>query len=124
MRIRQPAKPIPRFKMGDWISDLLIFSAGVTGGILVSMIASCLSDVRRVRTDLVKARSRILADIQDQHEQEILHAAVRTAEDLRGELHKSALTLRKALAATEAVPLSRSDPADDREHEPHPVQAG
>jgi hypothetical protein len=92
--------------MDDWISDLLIFSAGVTGGILVSIIASFLRTNQRQRTDLVETRTRILADIKEQHEQEILHAAVRTAEDIRGELHKSALTLQKALlAARDSVPM-------------------
>jgi len=109
--------------MGDWIADLLLFSAGVTGGILVSMIASCLRAGRQERSDLAAARSRILSDIHDQHEQEILHAAVRTAEDLRGELHKSALTLRKALAATEAAP-SATDPAEDSDSLERRARAG
>ena len=100
--------------MGDWFSDLLIFSAGFTGGILVSMIVSYLGNGRRRRTDLVAARTRILADMKDQHDQEILHAAVRTAEDLRGELHKSALTLRKALLATSDSPLPEPDTSNRR----------
>jgi hypothetical protein len=102
--------------MDDWISDLLIFSAGVTGGILVSIIVSCLRTNQRQRTDLVETRTRILADIKEQHEQEILHAAVRTAEDIRGELHKSALTLQKALlAARDPVPMPEEprDPTAD-----------
>lgn len=109
--------------MGDWISDLLIFSAGVTGGILVSMIVSSLRAGKRRRTDLVSARSRILADMKEQHDQEILHAAVRTAEDLRGELHKSALTLRKALLATSVSPTALPESPDDRPPAPRPAQA-
>jgi hypothetical protein len=102
--------------MDDWISDLLIFSAGVTGGILISIIVSFLRTNQRQRTDLVETRTRILADIKEQHEQEILHAAVRTAEDIRGELHKSALTLQKALlAARDPVPMPEEprDPTAD-----------
>ena len=98
--------------MDDWISDLLIFSAGVTGGILISIVVSCLRTNQRQRMDLVATRTRILTDIKEQHEQEILHAAVRTAEDIRGELHKSALTLQKALlAARDPVPMAE-EPRD------------
>ena len=86
--------------MGDWISDLLIFSAGVTGGILVSMILSCLRANKQERAETVAARTRVINDIKEQHDQEILHAAFRTAEDIKGELQKSAVTLRKALLAT------------------------
>jgi hypothetical protein len=99
--------------MDDWISDLLIFSAGVTGGILVSIIVSFLRTNQRQRTDLAATRTRILADIKEQHEQEMLHAAVRTAEDIRGELHQSALTLQKALLAARApVPPMPEEPRD------------
>ena len=41
--------------MGDWISDLLLFSAGITGGILVPMIKPILSAAKRRRTELVAA---------------------------------------------------------------------
>jgi hypothetical protein len=99
--------------MDDWISDLLIFSAGVTGGILVSIIVSFLRTNQRQRTDLAATRTRILADIKEQHEQEMLHAAVRTAEDIRGELHQSALTLQKALLAARApMPPIPEEPRD------------
>jgi hypothetical protein len=84
--------------MGDWISDLLIFSAGVTGGILVSIIVSCLRANKQERAGA--ARTRVLTDMKEQHDQEILDAAFRTAEDIKGELQKSAVTLRKALLAT------------------------
>lgn len=110
--------------MDDWISDLLIFSAGVTGGILISMIAGILRAGRENRNDLVSARSRILEGVKEQHDQEILHAAVRTAEDLRGELHKSALTLQKALLAASTAPLPPDDPAEDPERAPRRAETG
>jgi hypothetical protein len=98
--------------MGDWISDLLIFSAGVTGGILVSIIVSCLRADRQERAEIVAARTRVLTNMKEQHDQEILHAAFRTAEDIRGELQKSAVTLRKALLATvdPVPPAPEKDP--------------
>jgi hypothetical protein len=97
--------------MGDWIPDLLMFAAGFTGGILYSMIASSLRAGKRQPADLLGTRTKILADVKQQHEQEILSAAVRTAEDIRGELQKSAVTLQKALLATEASSPS-ADPPD------------
>ena len=91
--------------MGDWISDLLIFSAGITGGILVSIIVSCLRANKQERAEVVALRTRVLNDMKEQHDQQILDAAFRTAEDIKGELQKSAVTLRKALLATvDAVP--------------------
>ena len=98
--------------MGDWIPDLLMFAAGFTGGILVSMIASSLRAGKRQRSELLAARTKMLAEVKQQHEQEILSAAVRTAEDIRGELQKSAVTLQKALLATEAS-SAPTDPPDE-----------
>ena len=83
--------------MGDWISDLLIFSAGIAGGILISIIVSCFGAGKRRRTELVSARATILADIKQQHDREILLAAFRTTEDIRGELNQSLSTLRKTV---------------------------
>ena len=79
--------------MGDWISDLLIFSAGIAGGVLISMIVSSL-DLHKRRGG---ARKLILADMKQQHDKEILHAAFCTTEDIRGELNQSLSTLRKTL---------------------------
>lgn len=110
--------------MGDWISDLLIFSAGVTGGILVSIIVSCLRTNRQQRTDMVAARTRILSDMKEHHDQEILHAAFRTAEDIKGELHKSALTLQKALLATVDPPqVPLEEPRDRVARSPRPAES-
>src|SRR6266508_2233235 len=73
--------------MRDWISDLLIFSAGITGGVLVTMIKPILSAAKRRRTELVAARTRILADMKEQHDKEILHDAFRATEAIRGEIN-------------------------------------
>ncbi|MGH7797856.1 MAG: hypothetical protein ACREQ2_23590 [Candidatus Binatia bacterium] len=83
--------------MGDWISDVLLFSAGIAGGVLITSIVPSLRADKRHRTKLVNARERILADIKEQHDKEILLEAFRTAEDIRGELDKSLQTLRKTL---------------------------
>lgn len=83
--------------MSDWISDLLLFSAGVAGGILLSILVPSVRGAQRERTALLNARERILAAIKEQHDKEILHEAFRTAEDIRGELDKSLQTLRKTV---------------------------
>src|SRR6266545_4852068 len=87
--------------MRDWISDLLIFSAGITGGVLVTMIKPILSAAKRRRTELVAARTRILADMKEQHDKEILHEAFRATEAIRGELDKTRETLRKRRAGAQ-----------------------
>jgi hypothetical protein len=83
--------------MGDWISDLLIFSAGVSGGVLIMLIEPVLTAARRRRAQLIGTRARILADMKEQHDREILHEAFRTTEAIRGELDKTRETLRKTL---------------------------
>src|SRR5262245_38216892 len=83
--------------MGDWISDLLIFSAGVTGGILVNLLKPYFSMGKQQRTALVMARTRILNDMKNKHEEEILDEAFRTTEAIRGELDKSLRNLTKTL---------------------------
>lgn len=83
--------------MGDWISDVLLFSAGIAGGVLITSIVPSLRADKPHRTKLANARERILADIKEQHEKEILLEAFRTTEDIRGELDKSLETLRKTL---------------------------
>jgi hypothetical protein len=111
---RLTLKRIRRPKMGDWISDLLLFSAGITGGILVTMIKPILSAAKRRRTELVAARSRILAGMKEQHDKEILDEAFRATEEIRGELDKTRETLRKTL-------ITVLEPGDDQrngEHKP------
>jgi hypothetical protein len=91
--------------MGDWISEVLLFSAGIAGGILIMMIVSSFRLDKRRRSELVVTRARVIADIKEQHDQEILHAAFRTAEDIQGELNKSLQRLRKTVtAALETTP--------------------
>ena len=85
--------------MDDWISDLLIFCAGVAGGVLMTSIKPYFTAAKRRRTALVAARARMLADIKEKHDEEILDEAFRTTEAIRGELDKSLDTLRKTLNA-------------------------
>jgi hypothetical protein len=98
--------------MRDWISDLLIFSAGITGGVLIAMIKPIVSAAKRRRTELVAARTRILADMKQQHDKEILREAFRTTDEIRGELDKSLQTLRKTLTTT-------LEPASDQHNGQH-----
>jgi hypothetical protein len=85
--------------MRDWISDLLIFSAGITGGYLITNIKPYFRAAKQQRTAMVAARTRILADVKERHEEEILNEALRTTEAIRGELNQSLQTLRKTLIA-------------------------
>lgn len=86
-------------KMNDWISDLLLFSAGVAGGVLIVILIPSLSAAKKRRTELVAARAKMLAGIKQKHEEEILDEAFRTTEEIRGELDTSLKTLRKMLNA-------------------------
>jgi hypothetical protein len=102
--------------MSDWISDVLLFSAGVAGGVLICSLASSFSAAKRQRSALENARERILAAIKEQHDQAILHEAFQTTQDIRGELDKSLETLRKTLTTVldPVAPLSSnpSSPTD------------
>jgi hypothetical protein len=89
--------------MEDWISDLLIFCAGIAGGILIASIKPYLTAAKSRRTQLVAARERMLADLKEKHEEEILDQAFRTTEAIKGELDKSLDTLRKTLNAVMPV---------------------
>jgi adenine-specific DNA methylase len=91
--------------MGDWISDVLLFSAGIAGGILITMIVSSFRLDKRRESELAAARARVLADIKQQHDQEILDAAFRTTEDIQGELNTSLQRLRETVStALQPVP--------------------
>jgi hypothetical protein len=93
--------------MDDWISDLLIFSAGIAGGVLLTSIKPFLAASRNRRTAMAAARARMLADLKERHDEEILDQAFRTTEAIKGELDKSLDTLRKTLSAvmpTESMP--------------------
>lgn len=101
-------------KMGDWISDVLIFSAGVAGGVLISEIKSILRAKKRRDLESIAMRSRILSDMKKHHDQEILHAAFRTTEDIKSELNKSLQTLRKTVTTV-------LDPLQDQQPPPAPL---
>ncbi|MBM4297685.1 MAG: hypothetical protein FJ143_08095, partial [Deltaproteobacteria bacterium] len=75
--------------MDDWVSDLLIFLAGIAGGILIASIKPYLTAAKNRRTRLVAARARMLADLKEKHEEEILDEALRTTAAIKGELDKS-----------------------------------
>lgn len=101
--------------MRDWISDLLLFCAGITGGILIAGIKPYLHAAKKNRTELVTARVRILAGIKEKHDEEILDEAFRTTEAIRGELDKSLQTLRKTLTVLDPV-SSQPAPSAPRSH--------
>jgi hypothetical protein len=101
--------------MRKYISDLLIFSAGIAGGILISKVEPYLRTAKNQRTQIVATRARILADIKEKHNEEILHEAFRTTEAIRSELNKSVQLLRKTL-------LTVKEPAaDPNSGEPQPL---
>jgi len=106
--------------MGDWISDLLIFSAGITGGVLISLIVSCLGAGKRRRAEVVTAQALVLAGMKQQHDREILQAALRTTEDIRGELNESLSTLRKTvMTALDPVAEQPEEHGDRRSGSPN-----
>jgi hypothetical protein len=93
--------------MRDWISDLLLFGAGVSAGVLIMMILPALSIAKKRRSELVAARSKILAGMKQKHDEEILDEALRTTAAIRGELDKSLTTLRKMLNTVFDQPAGR-----------------
>ena len=95
--------------MDNWISDLLIFCAGIAAGVLITTVQPLFWVAKRKRSAMVAARARMLADIKEKHEEEILDEAFRAADEIRGELDKSMKTLRKTL---NAVLPAGSEPAD------------
>lgn len=97
--------------MENGISDLLIFCAGIAAGVLITTAQPMLSVAKRKRTAMAAARARMLAEMKEQHEEEILDEAFRAAEEIRGELDKSMETLRKTL---DTVLPAASQPANYR----------
>lgn len=89
--------------MDSWTSCLLAFGSGIGAGIAVGIALVSLKPyifaAKKKRTELVVARSRILAGIKEKHEEEILDEAFRTTEAIKGELDKSLQTLRRTLDA-------------------------
>jgi hypothetical protein len=98
--------------MRDWISDLLLFSAGIAGGILICKVEPYFRAAKKQRSAMVAARTRILAGIKEKHEEEILDEAFRTTEAIRTELNRSAQLLRKTL-------LTVKEPAQDQNNSEH-----
>jgi len=98
--------------MRDWISDLLIFSAGIAGGILITKLQPYFRAAEKHRTALIAARARILAGIKEKHDEEILDEAFRTTEAIRSELSRSAQLLRKTL-------LTVKEPTKDQSKDEH-----
>ena len=83
--------------MGDWISDLLIFSAGIAGGILIAHLIPYLRGSKR-RAQSCRRRERAFSPTSKSNTiEEILQEAFRTTEAIRGELDKSLQTLRKTV---------------------------
>ena len=85
--------------MDIWIPDLVIFVAGTAVGMLIALVIPGRTTTKKQTTELVAARTRMLADIKAKHNEEILDQAFRTTEAIRGELDKSVTTLRKTLDA-------------------------
>ena len=85
--------------MENWIPDLIIFAAGTAVGMLIALVVPGLTNNKKHTTELVAARTRMLADIKEKHNEEILDQAFRTTDAIRGELDKSLTTLRKTLDA-------------------------
>ena len=102
--------------MDDWISDLLLFSAGIAAGILITSIKPLISSGKRQRTELVMARARVLAGIKEKHEEEILDEAFRTTQAIRSELDQSLATLRKTLN-TAVLPAPQIKPEERHDQE-------
>ena len=85
--------------METWIPDLVIFVAGIALGMLIALVIPGRTTTKKQTTELVAARTRMLADIKEKHNEEILDQAFRITEAIRGELDKSVTTLRKTLDA-------------------------
>ena len=85
--------------MDNWIPDLVIFVAGIGVGMLIAWVIPGRTTTKKQTAELFAARTRMLADIKEKHNKEILDQAFRTTEAIRGELDKSLTTLRKTLDA-------------------------
>lgn len=100
--------------MGDWISDALMFSAGVAGGILINEITSIFRGNKRRYTEVVAMRARVLSDLKKHHDREILHAAFRTTEDIKSELNTSLQTLCKTVTTVLEPVTEQPNEKDER----------
>lgn len=84
--------------MNSWISDLLIFLAGLSGGVLICLLAPLLFPGKERRTKMLQVRRRVLADIKQKHDEEILDEALQTTEAIRSELERSRVRLEQIMA--------------------------
>jgi gamma-glutamyl:cysteine ligase YbdK (ATP-grasp superfamily) len=66
-----------------------VFVAGIAAGVLVVFLLDYYRLGKRHHTDLVKARSRIIASIKQEHEEEILRQIFQTVELIHGDTRKS-----------------------------------
>jgi len=98
--------------MENWTNCSLAFAAGIGVGIALVSLKPYIFAAKKRRTELVAARSRILAGIKEKHQEEILDEAFRTTEAIKGELDKSLQTLQRTLNAV-MIPT----PPDSPEHE-------
>ena len=78
-------------------------------GIALVSLKPYIFAAKKKRTELVVARSRILAGIKEKHEEEILDEAFRTTEAIKSELDKSLQTLRRTLNAV-MIPTAPDSP--------------
>ncbi len=108
--------------METWLSYLVVFVLGVEVGALLITLKSRLTAAKTQRTEQVAARSRILAGIKEKHDEEILDAAFRTTEAIKGELDKSLQTLRRTLTAVGVPSVSDQAPAKPIVHLSNPVE--
>jgi hypothetical protein len=98
--------------MENWTHCSLAFAAGIGVGIALVSLKPIVFAAKKRRTELVAARSRILAGIKEKHEEEILDEAFRTTEAIKGELDKSLQTLQRTLNAV-MIPT----PSESPQHE-------
>ena len=110
--------------MEIWISYCLVFALGVEVGVLLITLKPYLSAAKTKRTELVAARSRILAGIKEKHEEEILDEAFRTTAAIKGELDKSLQTLRRTLNAVMDPTVTESAPPKPIIQLSNPVKSG
>jgi septum formation inhibitor MinC len=110
--------------MESWPNWLLPFAAGIGVGIALVAVKPLLFAAKKRRTDLVEARSRILAGIKEKHEEEILDEAFRTTEAIKGELDKSLQTLRRTLNAVMDPPAAEAPPQEPLIQLSHPIKSG
>lgn len=96
--------------MENDLSGYFTFAAGVAVGIVLMSLKPLFNAAQKRRTEMVAARSRILAGIKEKHDEEILNEAFRTAEAIKGELDKSLQTLKRTLHAVMPAEAGKPGP--------------